>query len=118
MRVVNDLLAIKHLSTTPYHPICNGVVERFNGTLKQMLRKLSHEPPRSWDRYLAPLLFAYREVPQSSLGFSPFELIYGRHVRDPLTVLKEGQRMRSVTKLRPRTITSWISGSDLRKLWN
>lgn len=89
MREVNDLLAIKHLSSTPYHPICNGLVERFNGTLKQMLRKLCQEEPKSWDRLLAPLLFAYREVPQASLGFSPFELIYGRHVRGPLSLLKE-----------------------------
>ncbi len=35
------------------------------------------------------LLFAYREVPQESTGFSPFELLYGRNVRGPLDVLKE-----------------------------
>ena len=34
------------------------------------------------------LLFAYREVPQASTGFSPFELLFGRHVRSPLNVLK------------------------------
>lgn len=89
MEEVNALLAIRHLSSTPYHPICNGLVERFNGTLKQMLRKLCQEKPKSWDRFLAPLLFAYREVPQASMGFSPFELIYGRHVRGPLDILKE-----------------------------
>lgn len=89
MKEVNELLAIKHLSSTPYHPMCNGLVERFNGTLKQMLRKLCQEEPRSWDRLLAPLLFAYREVPQTSTGFSPFELIYGRDVRGPLSLLKE-----------------------------
>lgn len=89
MREVNDLLAIKHLSSTPYHPMCNGLVERFNGTLKQMLRKLCQEDPKSWDRLLAPLLFAYREVPQASMGFSPFELIYGRYVRGPINLLKE-----------------------------
>ena len=33
--------------------------------------------------------FAYREVPQASTGFSPFELLYGRSVRGPLSVLKE-----------------------------
>lgn len=38
--------------------------------------------------YLIPYL-AYREVPQESTGFSPFKLIYGRHVRGPLDVLKE-----------------------------
>jgi len=29
---------VKQLVTTPYHPICNGLVEKFNGTLKTMLR--------------------------------------------------------------------------------
>ena len=35
------------------------------------------------------MLFAYREIPQSTTGFSPFELLYGREVRGPLDVLKE-----------------------------
>lgn len=35
------------------------------------------------------LLFAYREVPQASTGFSPFELLYGRDVRVPLALLQE-----------------------------
>ena len=34
-------------------------------------------------------LFAYREVPQESLGFSPFDLIYGRSVHGPMAILKE-----------------------------
>lgn len=35
------------------------------------------------------LLFAYREVPQASTGFSPFQLMYGHDVRGPLSLLKE-----------------------------
>ena len=35
------------------------------------------------------VLFVYREVPQSSTGFSPFTLLYDREVRGPLNVLKE-----------------------------
>ena len=35
------------------------------------------------------MLFAYREVPQSTTGFSPFELLYGREVRGLLDVLRE-----------------------------
>ena len=34
------------------------------------------------------LLFAVREAVQESLGFSPFELVFGRTVRGPLKVLK------------------------------
>jgi hypothetical protein len=89
MAEVSRLLSMKQLTTTPYHPMCNGLVERFNGTLKQMLKRMCKEKPKDWDRYICPLLFAYREVPQASTGFSPFELLYGRTVRGPITILKE-----------------------------
>ena len=89
MDQVFHLLAIKGLRTTPYHAQANGLVERFNATLKAMLRKLCRERPRDWDRFIPAALFAYREVPQESLGFSPFELLYGRTVRGPISVLKD-----------------------------
>ena len=88
MEEVNRLLAIQGCTTSPYHAQCNGAVERFNGTLKTMLRRLCGQFPQEWDRYIPALLFAYREVPHESLGFSPFELLYGRAVRGPLQVLK------------------------------
>ena len=67
----------------------DGLVERFNQTLKAMLRRTAREEGKDWDKLLPYLLFAYREVPQSSTGFSPFELLYGRPVRGPLDVLRE-----------------------------
>lgn len=69
--------------------MCNGRVEKFNETLKQMLKQMCHERPKDWDKYINSLLFAYREVPQESTGFSPFELLYGRSVRGPMTIHKE-----------------------------
>lgn len=54
-----------------------------------MLKKMYHERPKDWDKYINSLLFAYREVPQESTGFSPFELLYGRSVRGPMTIHKE-----------------------------
>lgn len=54
-----------------------------------MLRKFVSETGRDWDQWLPYLLFAYREVPQASTGFSPFELLYGRDVRGPLALLQE-----------------------------
>ena len=47
------------------------------------------EQTKEWDRYLPALLFAYREVPQESLQFSPFELMYGRQVRGPMQIIKQ-----------------------------
>lgn len=89
MREVSRLLSLRQLTTTPYHPICNGLVEKFNGTLKRMLKRMCEERPNDWDRYVGPLLFAYREAPQASTGFAPFELLYGRTVRGPMAILKE-----------------------------
>ncbi|XP_038059124.1 uncharacterized protein LOC119730344 [Patiria miniata] len=89
MKEVSRLLSIRQLTTTPYHPACNGMVERFNASLKNMLKRMCAERPTDWDRYLNPLLFAYRETPHDSTGFSPFELLYGRTVRGPMAILKE-----------------------------
>ena len=89
MKEVTRLLSIKQLTTTPYHPMCNGMTEKFNGTLKTTLKRLCSEQPRQWHRYINPLLFAYREVAQELTGFSPFELLYGRAVRGPMFILKE-----------------------------
>jgi len=89
MKEVSRLLSLQQRVTTPYHPMCNGLVERFNGTLKTMLKRMCSERPKDWDRYIGPILFAYREVRQESLGFSPFELLYGRDVRGPMRILRE-----------------------------
>lgn len=89
MSEVSRLISLRRLTTSPYHPMCNGLVERFNGTLKLMLKRLCAERPKDWDKYLGPALFAYREVPQESVAFSPFELVYGWPVRGPMTILKE-----------------------------
>ena len=89
MQEVSRLLSLQQLTTTPYHPMCNGLVERFHATLKQMLRRMCAERPKDWDKYLPALLFAIREVPQEFLGFASFELLYGRSVRGPMAILRE-----------------------------
>ena len=89
IKEVSRLLSIKRLTTSPYHPACNRLVEKFNGTLKRMLRRLCHKQPRQWHRFINSLLFAYREARQEATGFSSFELLYGRTVRGPVQILKE-----------------------------
>ncbi|XP_040070203.1 uncharacterized protein LOC115319763 [Ixodes scapularis] len=112
MREFSRLLSLKHMPTTPYHPMANGLVERFNGTLKRMIRRMCQESPKSWDRYSAPLLFAYREVPQTSLGFAPFDLLYGRYVRGFMAILKE---LWSGESIDDETKTSYGYMVELRK---
>ena len=73
------LMGITQLPTSGGHPQTDGLVERFNKTLKQMLTKLVAKGGRNWDTLLGPVLFAYRSTPHSSTGMSPFYLIYGRN---------------------------------------
>ncbi|GFT40774.1 transposon Tf2-11 polyprotein [Trichonephila clavipes] len=72
----------------PGNPASNGLVERWNKVLKDMIHHVIREDPRSWDRQLPFLLFAYREVPNTTTGVSPFRLLYGREARGPLAILK------------------------------
>ncbi|KAL5469182.1 hypothetical protein EMCRGX_G030400 [Ephydatia muelleri] len=70
------MLHIQPIRTSPYHPQKDCLVEHFNQTLKAMLRKVHIQEGQDWDQLLPYVLFAYREIPQSTTGFSPFELLY------------------------------------------
>ena len=105
MQEVYRLLHIKPIRTTPYHPQTDGLVEQFNHTFKVMLRKTANKEGKNWDELLPYLLFAYREVPQASTGFSPFELIYGRPVRGPLDILKESWELSPKS---PESVVSYV----------
>ena len=89
MGEVHKLVGIKPIFTTPYHPMMNGKLERQHAVLKSILSKLCASKPKDWDRYLVPTLFAMREIPSDTTGFSPFELLYGRKVRGPLAILRD-----------------------------
>jgi len=111
MKETCRLLSLKELVTTQYHPICNGLIEKFNGTLKNMLRHVCAEKTKDWDRYIEPLLFGYREVKQDSLGCSPFELLYGRTVRGPLRILRQ---LMTNQKVEPEVKTTYEYVLDLK----
>ena len=82
-------LGIKQYKSSAYHPESQGALERFHQTLKNMIRAYCMEHNNDWDQGIHLLLFAAREAIQESLGFSPFELVFGRTVRGPLKLLKE-----------------------------
>jgi hypothetical protein len=55
--------------------MCNGLCEKFNGVLKKILKAYARSKPKTWDEYIPYLLFAYREVPNESTGFSEFGVL-------------------------------------------
>ena len=83
MLEVCSLLGVKKLNTTAYHPQCDGMVERFNRTLKSMLRKHAAKHGAQWDTYLHAVLWAYRNTPHESTGEKPSFLLYGHDCHSP-----------------------------------
>ena len=78
MKKVHELLGIKKVNTTAYHPQTNGLVEWLNHTLTDMLSKKVKKGGKDWDQQLPYVLFAYRTSIQESTRESPFFLLYGR----------------------------------------
>ena len=89
MSEVSRLISLRQLTTTPYHPSCNCLVERFNGTLRQILKILCAEKSKIGISTLTLFLLLIEKCPKESLGLSPFELVNCRSVRGRITILKE-----------------------------
>ena len=82
-------LGIKQYNSSAYHPESQGSLERFHQTYKNMIRTYFYDTEKDWDEGVHLFLFAARESVQESLGFSPFELVFGHTMRGPLKLLKE-----------------------------
>ena len=114
LKEVCDLMGIKKINTTAYHPQTDGLVERFNRTLTDMLAKTVEKGGRNWDTRLPYVLFAYRASPQESSRESPFFLLHGRDPRlptevalTPLSTRTDVDLIEYKTELRERMSEAW-----------
>lgn len=83
------LAGLSQIHTSPYHPQTDGMVERFNATIKRMLMKLQQKGELPWDECLPFVLWAYRGATHASTGYSPHELLFGRKMRTLLDELAD-----------------------------
>lgn len=72
-----EAFGVNKTRTTAYHPQGDGMVERFNRSLLQLLRAYVKKK-EDWEQYLPLVLYAYRTAVHSSTGVSPFQLMFGR----------------------------------------
>ena len=61
-----------------------------------MLRSLIGESPKQWDRVLAQAEFSYNDSLNRSIGMSPFQILYGMHLRGVSELLDLGQLEKGV----------------------
>ncbi|KAL5500047.1 hypothetical protein EMCRGX_G011541 [Ephydatia muelleri] len=81
------LLGVQKTRTTPYHPQSDGLVERFNRTLLDLLSIASREDEQNWDLCIPAVMLAYRTSVQESTGCTPYFLLFGREARLPVDVM-------------------------------
>ena len=77
LRQTLDAFGVSKSHTTAYHPQGDGMVERMNRSLLQLLRSYV-ETQDEWERYLPLVFFAYRTAVHATTGVSPFVLMFGR----------------------------------------
>ena len=86
--LTKELMKRSHIAqvhSTTYHPQTNGLVERQNRTLVNMLRVYCSRYMTDWDKYLPQVVGAYNSTQHSTTGISPFMMLTGRERAMPLT---------------------------------
>ena len=87
LQEVCKILNIKKTRTIPYHPQCDGLIERFNHTLLSMLATTTKDHPFDWEEQLQMVCSAYNNSMQASTGYTPFFFMFGRVARMPIDLM-------------------------------
>jgi hypothetical protein len=85
-QVLQDLgraIDVTFLHPTAYRPNMNGLVERFNRALKDMLAMFVNQAQSNWSTYLPLVTYAYNSSKQESTGAAPFTYLYGQEAKQP-----------------------------------
>ena len=80
-------LGVKRKRTTAYRPCCDGLVERFNRTLGDMLASYVSKGSKNWDEFVSHATFAYNTAVHAGTGYTPHYLMFGRDPKEPEDVL-------------------------------
>jgi transposase InsO family protein len=80
---VCELFKIHKGRTTPYHPSANGQVERYNRTLRNVVRCYIDKAQDRWDEHLAQIAGAWRSAVNRCTGFTANKPMLGREVNTP-----------------------------------
>ncbi len=84
---VFQMLGIKKTRTTAYRPQSNGLCERTNQTIENILKATVNGHCNDWDLHLPYALMSYRATPQSSTGLSPNMIVFGKENPMPIDLV-------------------------------
>ena len=82
-----DILHVKKLCTSPYHPQSNGAVERTHQSLIRMIGKLNPNRKHRWLDHIGSICHAYNTTRSQVTGYSPHFLMFGCRPHLPIDLL-------------------------------
>lgn len=82
-----ETFGIYKTRTTPFRPQSDGQVERFNGTLQNILATTVESCHWDWALMIPYAVLAYRATKHSSTGFSPNMMMFGRELNEPIDLV-------------------------------
>ena len=85
MEQICEQFKIKHHNFVLYHPKMNGAVEATNKNVKKIVAKMT-DTYKDWHEKLPFSVHAYRIAARTSIGATPFSLVYGMEVVFPIEV--------------------------------
>ena len=86
-REICRLLDIEKSRTARYRPQSDGLVERCNRTLRQMLRSVVDEYGTDWCEHIPYVLMAYRSTVHETTKCTPNLLMFNREARLPVDLM-------------------------------
>jgi len=78
---LNELTHSELRMSSSFHPQTDGITERANRTITQMLRSCISSNQKDWATRLPAIEFAMNSARSETTGFTPFMLNYGRSPR-------------------------------------
>jgi len=85
-------LGAQLIRSSAYHPQTDGLTERINQILEDMLRACPLSYGKKWDECFPLAKFSYNNSYQESIKMAPFEALYGRRCRTPSNWSEAGER--------------------------
>ncbi|RDX68116.1 hypothetical protein CR513_52935, partial [Mucuna pruriens] len=85
MTELYEQFKIRHHNSTPYHPKMNEAVEAANKNIKKIVQKMV-VTYKDWHDMLPYMLHGYRTSIQTSIGATPYSLVYGTEAVLPIEI--------------------------------
>lgn len=81
------LLGLHKTRTTSLRPQSDGMVDKFNATIENMLASFVFENQKDWDEHIFLLMMAYRSAVHETTKVSPYEMMFGRTINLPIDLV-------------------------------